>query len=126
MPNTELKKGPFLLTMEEIDGQIIRKSAGVYVLEKGEKDYGFIVSYVGRADKDINSRLHQWVGNKYKRFKFDYFSSPKAAFEKECEIYHDFGESEKLDNEIHPDRPKDADWQCPRCDIFRKFTVVWS
>ena len=46
------------------------------------------------------------------------FKIAKAAFEKECQNYHDFGGSKKLDNKIHPDRPKDKDYECPVCDIF--------
>ena len=42
----------------------------------------------------------------------------KAAFEKECVNYHDFGESKLLDNSIHPDRPAGSGWKCPRCSIF--------
>lgn len=44
----------------------------------------------------------------------------KAAFEKECALYHDFGGPQgQLDNEVHPARPEGTDWQCPRCDVFR-------
>jgi hypothetical protein len=114
------------LTNEKIDELVTKKSAGVYVLGylKTEKKNGkevktFIVKYVGRADSDLNDRLKKWVG-KYKRFKFGYCSSPKDAFEKECEIYHDFGETD-LDNKMHPDRPDESKkWQCPRCDKFKE------
>ena len=78
----------------------------------------FYVSYVGRADNDVNDRLKDWVGKKYTKFKFSYAASPKAAFEKECKNFHDFGGTEKLDNDIHPDRPKNSDWKCPFCKNF--------
>lgn len=45
-------------------------------------------------------------------------TSAKAAFEKECHNYHDFGGKEKLDNTIHPDRPAGSGWKCPCCKIF--------
>jgi len=77
----------------------------------------YIVHYVGRSDNDVNSRLKDHVGE-YPKFKFDYFDSPKAAFEKECDIWHDFGGSEgKLGNKAHPDKPEVTDWKCPRCNI---------
>lgn len=115
MANTGLK-GPFWLSSDVIDEVIQLTSAGTYVLGYKNSEDAFIVEYVGRSDSDINGRLKSWVGkNGYKRFKFDYFRSPKAAFEKECTIYHDF---KNLDNEIHPQRPKDASWQCPVCNVF--------
>jgi len=66
----------------------------------------------------LKDRLKKWVGS-YKEFKFSCASSPKAAFEKECKNYHDFGGSGSLDNKIHPDRPKNSSWQCPYCDNFK-------
>jgi hypothetical protein len=41
----------------------------------------------------------------------------KAAFEKECHLFHDFGET-SLDNKIHPARPSGSNWKCPRCRIL--------
>lgn len=108
--------GPYDLTSQEIDKVITKTSAGNYALGKMNGE-SFIVSYVGRSDSDVNSRLKQHVG-KYSKFKYSYATSPKAAFEKECHNYHDFGESQKLDNKIHPDRPKDSNWKCPVCSIF--------
>ena len=78
----------------------------------------FRVKYVGRSDNDVAARLRKHVGEKYKRFKYSYASSPKTAFEKECRNYHEFGESQLLDNDIHPDRPKGASWKCPCCNIY--------
>jgi hypothetical protein len=116
MPSSGLD-GPYNLNTEAIDIVVTRKSAGAYVLGR-LKNNKFYIDYVGRADDDINSRLKDWVG-KYPHFKFGYFNSPKAAFEKECNLYHDF-KPNGLDNKIHPDRPENADWQCPRCDNFKE------
>ena len=119
MANTGLK-GPYVHSAKRIDEVVTRKSAGVYVLEREGSSEGFVVDYVGRSDVDVNERLQKWVGvNGYKKFKFDYFDSPKAAFEKECNVYHDFTPS---DNSIHPQRPEGSSWQCPRCD---KFKILW-
>lgn len=109
-------KGSYPLTEEEVDKIVTKVSPGTYALGH-IKENTFIVKYVGRSDANIHSRLKTWVG-KYKRFKFGYESSKKAAFEKECSLYHDFGESKSLDNDNHPDRPNKSDWKCPVCNIF--------
>lgn len=114
MANSGLK-GPYSLTSSGVDNAVTKASAGAYAL--GKSDGGtFYVSYIGRSDSDVNARLKKHVG-KYNQFKFDYFGSPKAAFEKECNLYHDFG-ANYLDNEIHPDRPEGSGWKCPRCKNF--------
>lgn len=110
--------GPYRLTNDEIDNEVTRTSAGNYALGYLNEVKQFIVKYVGRADSDVKDRLKQHVKEKYKRFKYSYATSPKAAFEKECQNYHDFGGSNKLDNKIHPDRPNGSNWKCPYCDIF--------
>ena len=110
--------GPYVLTRTKVDEIVTRTSPGNYALGYVNDENVFIVQYVGRADSDVASRIKQHVGERYKRFKFSYASSPKAAFEKECKNYHDFGESQSLDNKIHPDRPAGTSWKCPYCDIF--------
>ena len=109
--------GSYDLTIVEINKIITRKSAGNYALGY-MSDGAFVVEYVGRSDSDLNKRLKDWVGH-YKKFKYSYAGSPKAAFEKECENYHDFGEKERLNNDIHPARPDDSSWKCPNCDTFK-------
>jgi hypothetical protein len=42
------------------------------------------------------------VDSSYTRFAYSYTSSARAAFEKECRNYHDFGASHGLDNAAHP------------------------
>jgi hypothetical protein len=59
-----------------IDERVTRTSPGNYAL--GYMDgKTFMVFYVGRADSDVRSRLHEWVGtpSRYKR----YAPSAKAA-----------------------------------------------
>lgn len=110
-------KGPFDLDNKSIDANVTKTSPGNYALGKVEGET-FYVLYVGRADNDVNDRLKDWVGKKYPKFKFSYASSPKAAFERECKNFHDFCGAEKLDNDIHPDRPKNSNWKCPFCNNF--------
>jgi hypothetical protein len=106
------------LDVKNIDLAVTKKSAGVYALGTESQDgKTFLVRYVGRSNDDVNRRLKDHV-EKYYRFMYQYCVLPKDAFESECHLYHDFGET-KLDNEIHPRRPDNSGWKCPRCEVFR-------
>jgi hypothetical protein len=109
-------RGPFTLNNETIDGQVTATSAGAYALGYLNNQKLFVPKYVGRSDDNINKRLKNWVGSKYSYFKFEYYSSAKAAFEKECNLYHDW--ENQIDNKQHPDRPDETNWKCPRCNVF--------
>lgn len=110
-------EGPFCFTREEIDEVISLTGPGNYALGYVDKDNVFIVRYVGRADGDVNDRIKDHIGEDYSAFKFSYAISSKAAFEKECHNYHDFGGPEgKLENKIHPDIPDNSkNLKCPVC-----------
>lgn len=112
-------QGPFSLSSAVIDIQITKTSAGNYALGSVNGEGTFIVKYVGRSDTDLNARLKLHAGTgKHPKFKYSYATSPKTAFEKECKNFHDFGGTEKLENDIHPDRPENADWKCSYCKNF--------
>ena len=109
-------EGPWTLDDLTVDEVITEKSPGNYALGCIGNQGNFIVLYVGRSDDDLNTRLHYWTGRtRYKSFKASYASSPTAAYDKECHNYHDFGESQKLDNEKHPDKPSGISVFCPVC-----------
>ena len=114
--------GAYKLNNNDINNQVTKTSPGNYALgymkAKDDGGHTFIVQYVGRSDTDVAGRLKQHVGEKYENFKYSYAKSPKAAFEEECRNYHDFGESESLDNDVHPRRPNNSGWKCPCCDVF--------
>lgn len=110
-------QGPFDLTDKEINRLITTTSAGNYALGSVDAGGVFRVGYIGRSDTDLNARLKSHVGT-YSKFKFSLATSAKAAFDKECKNFHDFGGTEKLKNDIHPDRPKDAGWKCLHCTAF--------
>lgn len=115
-------KGPFEIDTETIDGEVSETSAGNYALGKKNDNGGLTVHYVGRSDDDLNDRLNDYVDhNIYTHFKYSYAGNPKAAFEEECRNYHDW---KKLDNDIHPRRPKGKDYQCPNCDNFKEESEV--
>ena len=113
-------EGPYVFTSEKIDEVVTRTSAGNYALGYIKDDGKFVVEYVGRSDTDLKKELKERLTDKYKKFKYSYATSPKAAFEKECHNYHDFGESKMLDNKYHPARPDGTNWKCPvaGCDIL--------
>jgi hypothetical protein len=110
-------KGPFDLTADSINVQVAELSSGNYVLGNFDCKGIPFIKYTGRSDCDLNTEIKKFIG-KYQLFKFLYASSVQEAFEKECKYYHDYGESNELDNKVHPDRPAGTDWLCPICRIF--------
>jgi hypothetical protein len=108
MPVTGLF-GPHAFTEENISMHVAQKGAGVYVLDR-TTDGDFKVHYVGRSDGDLPGRMRQWLGEGYQYFKYGYFDTSLAAFNKECRIYHDF---KPPDNTIHPARPSGTNHPCP-------------
>jgi hypothetical protein len=57
-------------------------------------------------------RLGVDVDSSYTHFAYSYAPSAKAAFEKECRNYDDFGGSGGLDNEAHPVRTPRSSGEC--------------
>ena len=111
--------GSYMLDSKTVNVTITKTSAGNYALGY-TKDKTFYVKYVGRSDSDLKARLLSHVSSgRYKEFKYSYATSPKAAFEKECQNFHDFGGIEKLDNDMHPDLPDNSkNWKFPVCEKY--------
>ncbi|HTW63155.1 MAG TPA: hypothetical protein VME17_01010 [Bryobacteraceae bacterium] len=107
-------RGPFVLSDRVIDQEVSHICPGAYVLEDSSDLVHFQTVYVGRSDTDVNNQLHVYVGL-YKRFSYQCCASAQAAFEKECALFHDF---DPRDNPIHPQRPAQTHWECPRCSLF--------
>jgi hypothetical protein len=107
------------LSVQTITEVVSRISAGEYALGVVQEGR-FCALYVRRSDDNLAKRLRSWLkrSSRYKSFTFTYASSPKAAFGKECEEFHDFGGVERLDNVGHPQRPLKSDWLCPQCDFY--------
>ncbi len=116
MPSLEMN-GPFKLNATTIKNKVAQGKIGNYALGH-MKGNTFIVEYVGRSDNDVAWRLECHIPEGYQYFKFSYANTIKAAFEKECRNYHDFGENVQLNNKIHPNRPKGCNYECPRCNIY--------
>ena len=100
--------GSFPLTQDGINQNVTATSPGAYALGR-TRDGKFRIGRIGRSDSDVNDRLHDYI-DQYSEFKFDYFNSARAAFEKECHLWHDFSPP---DNAIHPDRPDGSSLKCP-------------
>ena len=106
-------QGSFNLDEDTIDEKVTKTSAGNYALGRKDDEGTFLVSYVGRSDSDVNDRLKYWIENsKRPLFNFSYAPSAKAAYEKECQNYHDF---KPPDNDVHPDKQSGSNWKCPVC-----------
>jgi len=112
-------QGPHRLTPQKVAEVVTRTSAGNFALG-GVHENGFCVLYVGRSDDDVAkelcSRANQYPH--YAAFVFSYAPSSRAAFDEECEVFHDFGGTERLDNVGHPQRPAHTEWLCPRCNFY--------
>lgn len=104
--------GPHPLTTKGIDDNVKGVSPGAYALGDVNDKGVFLVSRVGRSDTDLNDRLHDYKGD-YAKFKYGFLETPKEAFFKECNLYHDF---DPPDNRIHPDRPDGTNLRCPDSD----------
>ena len=102
------------MTFEGIERAVPSTSMGVFALGHTDTLGKFCVDHVGRSDTDVRSRLRDYIGSAL-LFKYDVFDSQRAAFEKECQLYHDFNPP---GNPLHPDRPRGTTWDCPRCRIF--------
>ena len=113
MPKSGLM-GPYQLTFDGISSAVTRRSAGVYALGHTDAAGTFHIQHVGRSDDDIGEKLRCYIGSNT-NFKYGYFPSSKSAFEKECDLYHDFSPP---GNRIHPDRPAGSSLECPRCRFF--------
>ncbi len=106
--------GPYRLNFDAIAAAITRDSAGVYALGYVSSEGKFCINHVGRADRDVRGRLLDCIGSAT-LFKFTYLPTSKAAFERECELFHDLSPP---GNRVHPGRAPGTSWECPRCRIF--------
>jgi hypothetical protein len=115
MPKPMGLTGPFSLTTAGVNSAVTLTSPGAYALGTMGADNVFQIAYVGRSDEDVSTRLLDHVSKPHPQFFFTYLGSALAAFTKECNLYHDF---EPPENSVHPARPRNANWRCPRCSVF--------
>ena len=101
--------GPHPLEADSINAFAKGVGPGAYALGRVDSEGRFLVSRVGRSDSDLNKRLHDHEGD-YSQFKFAFYDTAKQAFERECQLYHDF---DPPDNHVHPARPAGTNYSCP-------------
>lgn len=107
-----LASGPHALTDAGVDAAVELILPGAYVLGKMGLDGVFYIDYVGRSDDDVAGRLKQHTPERYPQFFYGYYPTAKAAYEKECWLYHTF---KPQDNKVHPAKPKNSWLSCPEC-----------
>lgn len=110
--------GPFALTDAEVNKRVPENVMGNYAfLQKKWLAGEYIVRYVGRSDSDLKKEIKQQMKTDRAagctHFMFSIAKSKKEAFEKECRNYHDFGECDSLNNDIHPAKPAGTEYKCP-------------
>lgn len=105
----------YKFSKQEVNKVITKTGPGNYALGYLNANGRLRVCYVGRSDHNVASRIQDHLEKGYTHFKFCYATSSWDAYKRECENYHDFGESDDLDNDIHPDRPDGTNWKCPCC-----------
>ena len=110
--------GPFALTDNEVSKRVPENVMGNYAfLQKKWLTDEYFVRYVGRSDSDLKREIKQQMKTDRAagctHFMFSIASTKKEAFEKECHNYHDFGGSDSLHNEYHPDKPDYTAYKCP-------------
>jgi hypothetical protein len=110
MTSTGLR-GPYALVYDVVDAEVADNHPGTYVLGYIDFQGRFCVNFVGSSPTDLRAKLKERIGTA-QCFKFRHFVSDRAAFEKECELFHQFLPS---GNFLHPDRPPNTTWRCPRC-----------
>lgn len=99
--------GPFPIL--EVFDTVAPGRPGVYVLGRDHRH----ANYAGRSDTDVRARIPQSAaeGSGYRWFWFDYATSPRDAYLKECILFHQLGGA--LDNSYHPAVPAGQNWRCP-------------
>jgi len=106
--------GPYRICFDDINDHVRPDVPGVFALGYGGARDTFFVNYIGRSDSDLRARLMDCIGSDA-LFKFEVSISSRAAFLRECELFHTF---RPRGNRLHPARPRGADWTCPRCGFL--------
>ena len=112
--------GPYDLTPDNIERYVRPYAAGVFAVGYTRESGAFVVRYIGRSDSDLRTELRAHSSDETARFKWVESASQMSAFDTQCELYHEFGGPDSLENDEHPARPKGSKWVCPVCDVFNR------
>ena len=103
-------RGPFPLNYDVVNREVVA-SVGAFALGYTAGDGRFHANKVGRSDGDLRQSLTRSIG--YEReFKYLPLASAREAFELECHLFHSLA---PLKTRSHPNRPSNANWNCPTC-----------
>ena len=104
--------GPYSLQEEYIERFVTNSSdwssASVFALGK-ISNKKFMIKMVCHVDGDLSMALKDYIGS-YEAFRFRFYRSTRSAFNKQCELYHQFNPSDNLE---HPTRPTNTRFTCP-------------
>jgi hypothetical protein len=106
--------GPYALNFDSINETVVKTSPGAFALGYVDGAGKFCISSVGRSDADLRERLRSVIGAG-SLFKFRYCETAKAAFEKECQLFHEFRPG---GSPLHPARPTGSKLTCPYCQAL--------
>ena len=109
----DLPYGPHPLTDADICAHVSGSLAGAYVLGFTVADGIFDVDFVGRSAADLRQKLLLHTPYRHPEFLFTYCRNETEAYERECELYHEF---HPRDNLVHPSAPLSSDLRCRICD----------
>ncbi len=112
--------GPYNLTADNIHRYVRANAAGVFAVGYTRESGAFVVCYIGRSDTNLRDALLAYPHDEMARFKWVETTSQRSAFQTQCELYHEFGGADSLENEEHPPRPQGSNWTCPVCSIYRR------
>jgi hypothetical protein len=110
--------GPYDLTADAIHKSVKAHVPGVYAVGYTRESGAFVVRYIGRSDSDMRGDLEKLEHDETARFKWAETATKMEAFDTQCVLYHKFGGDAALENEDHPEPPKNSRWVCPVCDIL--------
>ena len=102
--------------LREVDNSKDWSSSSVFVLGgirmSADGKFRFQIRKVSHVDGDLGKELRNYVG-KFSGFRFKFFRSTRNAYDKECQIYHQF---KPIKNITHPIRPRHTKFVCPVAD----------
>ena len=113
-------EGPFQLSRGVIDAVVSDPRPAVFLLRRIEAtpEYAHYCGRVGRTRRgeSLGQALTRWVGSDYRVFWFEHTDSDRAAFERECRLWHELdGHAGTLDNAGHPGPDGNRGGHCPLC-----------
>ena len=103
------------ITHGEAISRVPSRTPGTYLLSRRQVG---TFNYVGRSDRDLQSRIRDHIGSGYTRYWFAGTTTALEAYVFECRYFQMRGGSLRLDNLINPAIPVDSWATCPVCRLY--------